>query len=217
MSRYLASVVGIAAFAVCSNAQPIESITYSVEWDGATVLPGGSNTGAVYATITPSIGSTTQWNTPPGTGQSGILKSFASSIINLVNTKGSNIDAVLTWTVPTEFNIANKPGTSDGNNGILASQSGQFGLPSNPSPNTAQKVKILDLKWTLISAMTIQPVEYTTQAVSSKVYLDVGLAAWVGENAVKIDGVGAFSAIPSPGALPALMVMGLAARRHRRA
>jgi hypothetical protein len=216
MTRHLASVAGIVAIAVCSNAQAIESITYTIEWANGLVPVGGSNTGAVYATITPSIGSMTQWNTPPGNGESGILKAFASSIINLVNTKGSDIDAVLTWTVPAEFNLANIPGTSDGNNGILGSQSGQFGPPANSSPNTSQKVKVLDLKWTLLSAMTIEPVEYTTQALSSKVFLDVGLAAWVGENAAKIDTAGGFSALPSPAALPALLVMGLAVRWRRR-
>lgn len=207
------AVLAVAGLAAATNAQPIETITYSVEWDQASIT-GGSNTGAVYATITPDIGTTTAWNTKPGTGQAGKLMAFASTIGNLVNT-ANGLNGTLDWTVPTDVNAANIKGTADGSGGIAGTQSGQFGPPVNPAPNTKQKVKILDLKWTLGVAGNYS-VSWDFNATSSKVFLDVGLASWVGENAAKVSGKGGFNVTPAPASLALLGLGGLVAGRRRR-
>ncbi len=207
------AVLAVAGLAAATNAQPIETLTYSVEWDLASIS-SGANTGGVYVTITPDIGTTTAWNTKPGTGQAGKLMAFASSIMNLLNTQNGT-NGALTWSVPTDVNAANLPGTDDGAGGIKLSQAGQFGPPVNPTPNTKQKVKILDLKWTL-GVLGNYDVSYATQSTSGKVFLDVGLSAWVGENAVKVDGKGGFSVTPAPASLALLGLGGLVAGRRRR-
>jgi hypothetical protein len=208
------AVLAVAGLATVSNAQPIEALSYSVEWDFASINNGGTNTGGVYATITPDIGTQTAWNTVPGKGQAGILKAFASSIIALVNNL-NGLNGNIAWTVPADMNLANIPGVPDGLGGITNSQSGQFGPPTNPTPNLKQKVLILALSWTDTAGGNYS-VDYGVKSSSGKVWLDVGLAAWVGENAVRTDGKGGFNVVPAPASLALLGLGGLIAGRRRR-
>ncbi len=207
----------MAGLAVCvagaASGQLTAKLTYTIEWDKGP-QPGVPATGAVYATIDPEIGKSIQWFTPPGTGQLGTLKAFASSIFNFVNVQNGTT-GTLSWTVPPEFNLANKPGTPDGNGGILATNAGQFGPPINTSPVVTNKVKLLNLAW-LTTDFTMRTVEFKTKATSGKVFLDVGLAAWVGQNCELIDGSGSFLIMPTPSGLALVGIAGVMAARRRR-
>ncbi len=201
------------SLASAASGQLTAKLTYTIEWNSGP-QPGVAAKGAVYATIDPEIGKEIQWFTPPGTGQLGTLKAFASSIFNFVNVENGET-GTLSWTVPASFNIANKPGTPDGSGGILGVNAGQFGPPVNTNPVVTNKVKLLDLEW-LTTDFTMRAVEFKTNATSGKVYLDIGLTAWVGQNAELVNGSGGFFIFPSPSGGVVLGVGMLAMVRRRR-
>ncbi len=219
MKRSVAAAIGVcglaAAMAATARAQPLETITLSVEWEKAVIGPGETNVGHVVATVSPKIGSMVAWNTPPGTGQLGKLIGFLSSIFDLQNA-GNALNGTLAWTVPSEFNVANKPGTPDGLGGINGTNAGQFLGNPNPNPNYSQQVTILNLTWKETSGVGAYDVLFATKLISAKVGLDVGLSSYVPENAVKIDGQGGFGVVPGPGvAMLAFAVPMLGRRRAR--
>jgi MYXO-CTERM domain-containing protein len=195
------------------------TVTYTVKWDNELIVGGGTNTGAIYATISPGIGETVKWTTPPGKGQPGVIKAFASSIFDLLNTLNGN-EGTLTWTVPASLNLANLPGTPDGNGGIAGVNVAQVrGL--NPNPNVDNPIKIFDLQWQDTGEMFNGFVEYTTKVSSSKIFLDIGTVGneiWVGHNATFIlNGSGSFGvSIPTPAGMSMLGLAGLVAMRRRR-
>lgn len=211
----LATLVGTA----CLHAQyPIETLTFSIEWDQPVIAPGQTNTGAIYATLGPEIGTITAWNSKPGNGEPGILMAFASTIFNFTGLQNST-EGKLAWTTASEFTTAGIPPTSDGKEGFFAASLGQFGMPVNTSPNIKQKVKLVDVSWTAsLSPLPSEPYEvlYATKASSAKVFLEVGLIAWVGENAVKVDGQGGFAVTPAPATLALALPLALTTRRKRR-
>ncbi len=190
------------------------TFTYSIEWENAP-SPGVPAKGAVYANCE-EIGKAIQWFTPPGTGQWGTAKAFASTIFNLVNMQNATTGE-LYWSVPPELDSAVNKGTSDGNGGITASQAGQFGPPVNTNPVVTKKVKVLNLSWTTTDFSTMRFVKWTTKATSGKVFLDVGLAAWVGQNVIKVDGSGGFWVVPAPSGLGLVGLAGVVTTRRRRA
>lgn len=206
------SLVAVLGLAARGLAQPLETITYSIEWDSPSVL--SVVTGSVYASITPDLGTTTAWNTKPGVGQSATLMRFKSSILDFVNVKNGML-GTLTWTVPAELNVG-VPGAPDGNGGIKSSQAGQFMPPTVPMPLPLQKVKVLELKWTLNEpSPVIFQVTFATKSSSAQVYLDAGLASYVGENAVKVDGEDSFEVIPAPRSAALVGLATLMTRRRR--
>jgi MYXO-CTERM domain-containing protein len=207
------SVLAVVGLASVANAQAIEGITYVIEWTNASIS-SGANTGAVYAILDPGVGTASAWNTPPGKGQAGTIKAFASSIFDTLSvSNGTN--GTLAWAVPANMNLANIPGSSNGAGGITGSNAGQLGPPSNTAPVVDNKVKILDLTWTLNVAGNYT-VQYAVKSTSGKVYLDVGLASWVGENAVRTDKGGSFNVTPAPASLALLGLGGLIVGRRRR-
>ncbi len=208
----LASALGF-AYAAPGQTYPKETLTYSVEWENAP-SPGVAAKGAVWATLSPDSGTKVLWANWQWPSE-GTLMAFASSIFNLANVQNATT-GTLAWTVPTAFNIAGKPGTPDGNGGISQVNSGQFAFPTNPSPIVTQKVKLLDLAWSTDDFSFARFVEFQAKATSGKVYLDVGLAAWVGENCVKVDGSGGFWVVPSPSGWALMALAGVAATRRRR-
>ncbi len=218
--RIVASAALIAGAAPFAFAQPVESLSLTIEWAKPTILFGESNTAKVHATLGPDIGSGTKWNTPPGTGQPGVLKAFASTILDLPNLQNGQ-KGTLAWKMNPEFwegVVEPIPPKPDGNGGLKDFNLGQFGPPLNPTPNTNQSVWLFDLTWTADQGATAPfMVEYATKLVTAKVYLDVGLSNWVGENAAKIDGQGGFIVIPAPSilAMAALPAMCLLQRRVR--
>ncbi len=205
------SVLAIVGLASAAQAQ--ETLTYVIEWANASISQG-SNTGAVYAILDPVVGTKTTWNTPPGTGQAGTIMAFASSIFNTTGVQNAT-KGTLAWTVPTDVNAANKKGTDDGAGGITGTNAGQFGPPVNTNPNVGNKVKLLDLTWTITTAGNYT-VEYAIKSTSGKVFLDVGLASWVGENATRTDKGASFNVTPAPASLALLGLGGLVAGRRRR-
>jgi hypothetical protein len=214
----LAAVASAAAIAdTCTNAQPLETMTLSIEWDWPVISHGQTNTGKILATMSPKIGSTVAWNTPPGKGQPGILIAFMSASFDLQGISNA-LNGTLAWTIPAEFDIANKPGVPDGEGGIKGTITGQFiGNPNPFPPNTNQTVTILELEWTESAGGDSYEVNFASKMLTAKVGLDVGLSSIVGENAVKIDGQGGFNVIPAPSAivLAPLAVAGLTRRRRR--
>ncbi len=211
MKRSVAAAVGVCGMAAAmagggAGAQPLETITLSVEWEKAVIGPGETNVGHIVATVSPQIGSMVAWNTPPGTGQPGKLIAFASVIFDLQNA-GNALNGALAWTVPSEFNIANKPGTPDGNGGIKGTTAGQFVGNPNPNPNYNQQVTVLNLSWKETSSVGAYDVLFATKLTSAKVGLDVGLPGYVGENCVKIDGQGGFLVVPGPGVWAAMLAV----------
>lgn len=216
--RTLGSVLLIAGHASLALAQPLETLTLTIAWDKPVIAPGEANSGAIYATASPEIGSTTAWNTPPGMGQPGMVKAFASTIFDFTSLQ-NGAKGTLAWTRNPEFAISLVDPKPDGAGGFTSANLGQFGLPVNPSPNVNGTVKLVDLQWIAASKVPPEPlaVVYQTKAATAKIFLEVGLTAWVGESAIKIDGQGGFTVIPAPTAtaiaLPALL---LATRRRRR-
>ena len=212
-TRAIFALAAAAGMATVASAQ--EGMTFSIKWDKAQVNNGEVQTGSVWATFTPGAGSTTNWNTAPGTGQSATVKAFASSQGHLLGVLNATA-GTLAWTVPSALNIANKPGTSDGNGGINGTQAGQFGPPANQNPILDNPIKILDLMWTP-SDYNAKTVTYKFDGTSSKIWLDVGLQAWVGENAIITDSANAsFEVVPAPATLALLGLGGLVAGRRRR-
>jgi hypothetical protein len=167
----------------------------------------------VYATISPGQGTVVPWTTPPGKGQPGVIKGFASSIFDFLNTLNGT-EGTLKWTVPHSLDLVNLPGTPDGNGGIKGTTAGQVtpGGIGGGYFNYDNPIKILDLQWQDTGEMFNGFVEYTTKVSSSKVFLDIGTTnpLWVVHNATKIvNGVGMFGvSIPSPASV---MLLGLAA------
>ncbi len=208
----MACVAG-AALAGSALGQLTPTFTYTIEWENAP-LPGVAAKGAVYSNCE-EIGKEIQWLTPPGTGQWGTAKAFASSVFSIVNVQNATTGWI-SWTVPAEFQASGKTGQSDGNGGIVGVNAGQISPPMNPNPVVAKKVKVLDLSWTTTDFSTMRFVEWTTKATSGKVYLDVGLAGWVGQNVIKVDGSGGFWVVPAPSGMALMGLAGVAATRRRR-
>lgn len=199
------ALVGVAAglFAGLALGQDT-TMSYSITWDKPTIENGQTNTGAVWVTIAPGIGSSVQWTTPPGKGQPGTIEAFASSVFDTMNLlNGSN--GQLSWTVPTEFNVAGLPGTPDGNGGISGTSAGQLsgGGGINPNPNVSNPVKLLNLQWKAEAAGAYD-VNYGLKSLTGKMFLNIGISNWVGHNATfRVDGQGGFSVIPVPSAAAA--------------
>lgn len=203
---------GLAMVAGSAVAQPLEALTFTIEWDKAVISHGETNTGKVVATITPQIGAVTAWNTVPGTGQVGTLEAFASTIFDLLG-KSNATNGALAWTVPADVNAANKPGTPGPDGGIVGTFAGQFS--SAPILNLNQAVTVLKLEWKESAGTGVYDVLFQSKMLTAKVFLDVGLSSWVGENCVKVDGQGGFSVVPGPGVMGGLVVaFGLARRRR---
>lgn len=214
-ARFARSTALLAGVATVANAQyPIETLTFSIEWENDVSPSNPMVKGAVWATISPDIGATVAWNTKPGTGQLGTLEAFASTIFNTSNVE-NGATGKLAWTVPTNYNVNGKIGTPDGNGGIHETNVGQFGPPVNTSPLIDQKVKLLDLTW-VTSDFSARHVQYETQAIWAKVYLDVGLAVWVGENASIVNGSGGFWVVPAPSVVALIAPLLLVATKRRR-
>ncbi len=218
MKKRAIALLCVMSCGLAAHAQDV-TITYSVKWDFQVIQGGGTNTGAIYATIDPGLGSTIKWTTPPGKGQPGILKAFASGIFDLMNTLNGT-EGTLSWTIPTTWNIAQQPGTPDGNGGFKGGNVGQIGFPLNPTPNMENPVKLADLKWVDTGDAFNGLIEYTTKVASSKVYLDIGTTnpIWVGHNATNIvNGVGMFGvSVPTPAACSVIGAGALVASRRRR-
>lgn len=212
-SRVLALIALVAGAGLVARAQyPIETITYSIEWEKAEIAPGETNTATVWATITPDIGTLCLWNPGGGgTGQAGILKSFASTIFDFVSVTNGDKGTITDAFVHKEFAITPDSITPIGTTGVKA-KAGQFGFPTNPNPNVSQSVAVLSFTWKAGDAGEAYDVLYATKSISAKVYLDVGLAVWVGENAFKVDDQGGFTVTPAPSAIslvvPLLWVVG---------
>ncbi len=226
MSRVVHISVAASCLALCvalalpGRAQSVETLTLTLKWAKSTIQFGESNTAKVHATLGPDIGSGTKWNTPPGTGQPAVLKAFASTILNLPNLQNGQKGS-LDWTLNSEFSggVVPNPPKPDGNGGLTDFNLGQFGPPTNPTPNTDQSVWLFEITWTADQGATAPfMVEYATELLSAKVYLDIGLPSgvWVGENAVKIDAKGGFMVIPSPSTLSACMLIVLAVTKRGR-
>ncbi len=213
------SAIAAAALILAGAARgqyPAETITYSIEWEKTVIAPGEANTATVRATITPEIGTLCHWNSGGGgTGQPGVLKAFASTIFDFVSVSGADKGTIVEALVPTEFAIAPDPITPVGTTGVKV-KAGQYAFPINPNPNVNQSVAVLSFTWLAGDAGQAYEVLYQTQAVSGKVYLDVGLAVWVGDNTVKVNGQGGFSVTPSPASWAAYVPLLLIAGQRRR-
>lgn len=207
----IACVFGCGTTAIAQDV----TIKYSIKWDKAIILSNGdSNTAGVYAEIVPGLGTSVPWTTLPGKGQPGTIKAFASSVFDILAIQGGNA-GTLQWTIPTALNLANIPGSPNGQGGITGANAGQVGVPLNPNPVLDNPVKIMDLKWTH-NGNPFTTIEFQAKATSGKVFLDVGLASWVGHNAkFLVEGNGGFS-IPSPSAWAVLGLAGVMTSRRRR-
>ncbi len=222
-SRSRLSLAGIhaitlAAVTLHTHAQPIEQIEYSIVWDKPVLMPGEVQTGYVWLTVTPDIGSTVQWNTPPGTGQSATLMAIASSILTIKNIENgltgmlTKFDCEPKWVGAGQCFVV-----LDDKGGIQAANIGQFGLPSNPNPNTNQSAAVFWFNWDPMGDYTPRTVTYEGSATSGKVYLQVpGLPAWVGENVVKIGSQSSFQIVPTPMGLAVGAIGWIAMGRRRR-
>jgi hypothetical protein len=213
MKTRLFAVLAVAGIAAAANAQDT-TITYTIKWDNASINNGGTNTGAVYAEITPGIGSAVKWTTAPGKGQAGTIEAFASSVFDTLNLlNGSN--GALSWTVPAALNVAGIPGSANGG-GIAGTNAGQVGKTLNPNPVLDNPIKLLDLSWTDTTGGTYD-VNYGIKSASGKMFLNIGIANWVGHNATfRVDGQGGFSVVPAPASMALLGLGGLVAARRRR-
>ncbi len=197
-----------------ATAQPIETMTYDVVWDLAQIEPGQTNKGQVLVTIFPDIGSKVAWNTAPGTGQPATLMAIAISFFDLLG-EGLAGTGTLEWTVPSDVNAYNTPGVAGPNGGITGVKTGQT-CCANPFPNTKQVVTLLDLAWTAPMDGPLGQVAYTTSVSQGKVYIDVGLAAWVGETCVLNNGDGGFLVVPAPGIATLVGAASLGAWQRKR-
>jgi MYXO-CTERM domain-containing protein len=211
------AVLAVAGLAAIANAQDT-SISYSIVWDKASINPGETNTGKVIATVTPGFGATIKWTTPPGKGQNGILKAFASSIFDTVNLLNGE-QGTLAWTVPTALNLANIQGNLNGG-GIVGTNAGQVAPPINPNPNVDNPITILNLTWTGNAGFSGN-VSYNVKATSGKMFLDISTTptpTWVGHNATKLESAAAgnFTVVPAPASMALLGLGGLVAARRRR-
>jgi PEP-CTERM motif len=216
MKTRLLAVLAVAGAAAVANAQDT-TMTYTIVWDNAQINNGGTNTGAVFATITPGIGSTVKWTTSPGKGQNGTIQSFASSVFgaqNLLN----GLNGTLKWTVPAALNLAGIPGALNAAGDLVGTNAGQVGKTLNPNPIIDNPIKILDISWTDTTGGNFL-VNYGATSASGKMFLDIGLANgnWVGHNATKLAfGQGGFAVVPAPASMALLGLGGLVAARRRR-
>jgi hypothetical protein len=171
-------------------------------------------TGAVWAEFSPPIGSQAIWDTPPGSGQPSNVEAFAMSRGDLLNVL-NGAPGLLQWSVPASLNIANKPGTPDGNGGISKTQAGQFGAPAEPDPVLDNPIRILDLAWSSDDP-TPRTVAFRFDCEITKIYLDYGLGGWVGDKWFAIDSPDTgFEVVPAPAAW-ALVLLGLPRQARRR-
>jgi hypothetical protein len=201
-------------------AQPETAMTYSIVWEKSQIAPGETNNGKVVCTIEPGLGTVVPWTTPPGKGQPGAIKSFASSIIDVVNVLNGK-EGQLSWRIPATLNISGKPGMLNANGDIVQSCSGQVAPPTNPGPIIDNPIALLTVDWTA-STQVSSPfdVQYSVKATSGKMFIDIGLPSggWVGHNATKLVSgpSGGFTVIPAPGAASAIVLAGFVTLRRRR-
>lgn len=190
------------------------TMSYSIKWDKPTIENGQTNTGAVWAEITPGIGSSVKWTTPPGKGQQGTIWYFANTIFDTLNLlNGSN--GTLAWTVPEVLNGAGLPGTANGG-GILDTWAGQPGAPLNPNAITDNPIKVLDLEWTDVTGGSYE-VDYAISPKKGKMFLYIGIPNAVGHDATFLVGMaGGFSVVPAPAVWCFVGLGTLAACRRRR-
>lgn len=210
--RLLAASAGLASIA---TAQPIETINFALQWD-QSVLTSGVATGSVYAFITPELGTNVAWNSLPGKGQPATLLSFGASVIDLLNLQ-NGLSGGLGWTVPSDVNFANIPGTPDGLGGIKGTTA-MYMDGIIPNPNPPNPTKILDLVWDPQGDYSPRTVEYKVSPVTGKVFLslEANPTTKVGENAVLIGSQSSFQVIPAPAAAFVLAGGGLIAPRRKR-
>lgn len=211
-------VASLAAYATTmSHAQPIEQIEYSIVWDKPVLMPGEVQTGHVWLTVTPDIGSAVQWNTPPGTGQAATLMAIASSFIEFQNISNGLSGAITQIVLDPEW-LSSGPGFQLDPNGNWKTNFGQVGKPLNQNPNTNAAVSPYHFVWDPKGNYTPREVTYAINPTSGKVFLEVpGISAWVGENALKIATQSSFQIVPGPGAVAMFAgLVPLLARRARR-
>ncbi len=188
------------------------TITFSIKWDKPVIGNGETNTGAVWAEITPGLGSSVKWTTPPGKGQQGTIWYFANAIFDTLNLlNGSN--GTLAWTVPEALNVL--PGTANGGS-ILHTWAGQPGGPLNPNPIKDNSIKVLDLEWTDVTGGSYE-VDYAISPKKGKMFLYIGIPNAVGHDATFLVGTaGGFSVVPAPAVWGFVGLGTLAACRRRR-
>jgi len=211
----IASMAGTMLLAASGVLAQDVTITYSILWDKATVLPGDSVTAGIYAKIDPGIGTSVPWTTFPGKGQPGTIKYFYYSIFDIINVQNGQL-GTLSWTVPAALNVANIPGVPDGKGGITGTYSGQTGSLS-PNPVLDNPIKILDLKFT--AGPSVQPSEVIFEVAPTigKVWLNIGIPNYVGHSAQFLIGSkGGFTLLPAPSAALTLGAAALVASRRRR-
>ncbi len=203
------------AFSAQAHGQldPEVTITYSIVWDGESSPSSPSVKGAVWATISPEVGTAVTVMQFPYF--KGSLAAFASSIFD-VNNAQNGATGMLAWTVPSEFNVANLPGIPDGTGGIQGAQAGQFPYPKNPSPVINNAVELLELEWSTSDFGVARFVEFTTSVLSCKAYVDIGLSSWIGAKCTPADGSGGFWVVPAPSGMALMGLAGVAAARRRR-
>ena len=194
------------------------TITFSIKWDKPTIGAGETNTGAVWAEITPGLGSSIKWTTPPGKGQQGTIVAFASTVFDTMNLLNGG-KGQLKWTVLPDWATVGIPGEPDGNGGIKGTNAGQVaegGL--NPQANKKNPVQLLSLTWTA-QAGGMYDVAYGLSSKSGKMYLNIGTGFqfWVAQAATfRVDGQSGFSVIPAPAAWCVAGLSTLLACRRRR-
>ncbi len=194
---------------------PKAEIAFTIEWERTVIAPGESNAATVRATLWPDIGATVTWHrSGTGTGVPGTLKSFANAIFSLKNVSNGLSGEIVNAKVPDEFVNSPNPITPDGNGGLNV-QAGQQQFPFNPNPNVGQSVVVLTFEWLAKGAGQWYDVMYAIKSTSGKVFLDVGLTPWVGENATRFDGQGGFTVTPAPPAT-LLLALGAVVCTHRR-
>jgi hypothetical protein len=214
----VAGVIGVGTAAGGAGAQPVEAMEYSIAWDKPVLAPGEVQTGHVWLTVTPEIGSAVQWNTAPGKGQDATLMAIASAFMKVINIENGMTGQITNFQVVTQWSPGQSFAQLDGNGGIKDINAGQFGPPANPNPNTGQSAAVFWFKWDPMGDYTPRTVTYQALGTAAKVYLSVpGFASWVGENAEKISMQSSFQVVPAPGGIVmAVGIVRLLARRTRR-
>ncbi len=212
--RGCGEVLGLLSLAGAALGQPLETVTISIDWDKPVIQHGETNTGKVIATVSPKIGDTVAWNTAPGTGQAATLLAFRRAILDLVGVENA-ANGSLEWTIPGKWNTPLEPGTLTPEGGIKDMWVMQPGGPVDPNPDTSQAPTICLLEWKETNGGEAYDVLFESKLALAQVFIDVGFAAWIGENCVKIDEKGGFSVVPGPGAWVVVFGATLALRRRR--